>query len=111
MKVVYSYSKIQLEEAVKFISKYNEFFIDRDNEIRSLIIESMDEMAGKFPDCGISATIGFHIDSEIFSEESIDCDENDVYFHIFVDPSMLNDSGADDIQEVVKSVPRINVDE
>lgn len=110
MKVTYSYSKLQLEGAVKFISKYNEFFWGKDDEVRDHILDSMDEMAEKFPDCGISSTIGFHIDSEIFSEESIDCDKNHVHFQVFVDPSMLNGSGEedDDIQEIDKSFPRTN---
>lgn len=91
MKIKYSYSQSQLDGAVSFLSKYNSFFTGKDDEIRASIITSMEEMAALFPACGMMGTMGYTINSEFFSEESMDHDDNHVHFDILVDPGLTSD--------------------
>jgi hypothetical protein len=101
MKIKYSYSQSQLDGAVKFLSKYNSYFTGQDEEIKASIMATMEEMAGLFPSCGMMGTMGYTIQSEFFSEESMDHDDNSVHFDILVDPAMASEDryGSGDHQE------------
>lgn len=97
MQIVYKYYKTQLNEAVDFISKNNSHFRGMTSEIRSSIIQSMIELAGKFPASSWLSTMGYTVSSELISEEDLDNNNNVLFFTILVDPSLGSiDSYVDD---------------
>lgn len=107
MKVKYSYSKIQFDNAVEFIAKNNKHFIGNHKEVSSTILQMMEDMAGKFPHSTLMATMGFTILADVFSEESMDYEDNSLHLEILVDPALSEDSWDDeDRQESIKIIPR-----
>lgn len=88
MEILYSYSNIQLEEAVQFIGTHNKYFLGAFDKIRQSILENMNDLALKFPNCEFIGTMGYYIIAEIVSEENIDEDINSIMFDITVDPAV-----------------------
>lgn len=85
MKLEINYSKVQLEEAVKYISKYNPSFMGADDYVRKSILKNIKEMA-----CSgstVTASMGWIIIADEISE-SIESDTNIVGFTISVDPAI-----------------------
>jgi hypothetical protein len=86
MEINLIYSKIQLEDAVNFISKNNPNFLGEKEYIRNKIISSMESLA-KEENVSYVASMGFLLISD-FNYESMDNDENSCRIEIFVDPSL-----------------------
>lgn len=90
MKVVYKYSKTQLNDAVAFISKNNHYFLGMTSRIELAILDEMKNLSKKFPQETWTSTMGFTIQSELLSEEDLDYNNNTLLFTILVDPSVSN---------------------
>lgn len=100
MEVKYSYSKTQLEETVKYISRKNEHFQGQKDYIRNEIMRTMDELA-KNSESLFAGTMGFIViaDREF---EGIDGDSNTVLFEFVVNPALCMDIDAEDyIEEII----------
>lgn len=85
MKLEINYSKTQLEEAVRFISKNNPSFLGADDYIRKSILRSIKDMARN--GSTMTASMGWVIVADEIPE-SIDSDTNTVGFSISVDPAI-----------------------
>lgn len=90
MKIVYKYSKTQLNEAVAFISKNNCHFRGMTSRIKLAILDAMKDLSKKFPEDSWMSTMGFTVQSEVVSEEDLDNNNNTLLFTILVDPSLSN---------------------
>lgn len=99
MQVKLSYSKNQLEEAVKFIGDNNQFFIGQYDLIRSTILKYMIDFA-KNKDLSTIGSMGFFLTAD-FNEESVDYDENTLDIDIHVDPNLGKEFG-ELVQEVIE---------
>lgn len=97
MEVKITYSKPQLEAAVKFIARNNSHFQGQTDYIRNSILEHMRKLALQ-PDEWLSGTMGYVLwgDRE---DEGIDSDENSIRFEISVDPSLGYDIDSEDYAE------------
>lgn len=106
MEVKFTYSRKQLEAAVKFIGTNNPSFIGHFKHIRDSILSHMHELAAQFPNSQYIATMGYQVRGDILSQESIDEEANIVMFEIAVDPSLSQDTwGNDDaIDTIIKVV-------
>lgn len=91
MKVSVRYNQSQLDAAVTFVSKYNEFYKGMDNHIRDTILKMIADMAAD-PDVLENGTMGFIVlvDHRVF--EGIESDTNYIHFDILVDPNLGNDT-------------------
>lgn len=88
MKIKYLYSKRELDATVKFISLHNPSFTGQDELIKNSILSIIFDLNKKFPDGYWSGTMGFIVKAEIMSQESMDEDENAVYYSFLVDPAL-----------------------
>lgn len=103
-EVKYSYSKPQLEAAVKFIARHNQHFLGQTDYIRKSIIENMERIA-MTPEDWLSGGMGYTLwgDRE---DEGINSDYNSITFQISVDPDLGNDPDSSDyIEEVIRGEP------
>lgn len=91
MQVVCKYSKTQFNEAVAFISKNNLHFLGMTRDIELAIIDAMNNLSKKFPEDSWTSTMGFTVQSEVFSEEDLVDNNNTLLFTILVDPSLGNE--------------------
>lgn len=91
MQVKIVYSETQLDECVKFISKYNENFIGEDEYIRSSINAHMLDMVLSFPNLKYSGTMGYYLVGEIEEIEGVDHDSNILMIEIQVDPALCKE--------------------
>lgn len=91
MQVVYKYSKTQLNEAVVFLSKNNCHFLGMTDRIESAILDEIKNLSKKFPQESWVSTMGFTVQSEVFSEEDLNDNNNTLFFTILVDPSIGNE--------------------
>lgn len=94
MEVKISYSKAQLEEAVRFISRNNEHFQGKIDYIRNTILDNMKEIAAD-PERWMGGTMGYTLVGDR-EDEGIDSDENIITFEILVDPNLGNDIDPED---------------
>lgn len=101
MEVKFIYSKIQLEDAVKFISEHNEHVLGQVDRIKNSILTSMRELAKNFPVCYWISTMGYTVIADITSKESMDKDENIVSFEVLVNPSINNNIYVSDTQSEI----------
>lgn len=91
MKLRITYSNIQLEECVKFISEHNKFFNGQSDYIRNNIRNNMLDLANQFPRCTYLGTMGYCIECFIEAEEGIDEDVNLLRFEFYVNPAVSLD--------------------
>lgn len=86
MEIKITYSQMQLECAIDYISQNNQNFLGQEEEIKNTIMEYMTKIA-KDPDATFVSIMGFILvaDREF---ESLDNDENICNVEIYVDPSM-----------------------
>lgn len=96
MEVTVVYSKTQLEKAVQFIGHHNRHFIGQFDTIRGFILRTIQEMTQRFPNAGWLSTAGYTVVADVSSVEGMDNDENKVYYEIWVDPSIGDDSFMSD---------------
>jgi len=89
MEVKLSYSKAQLEFAVKFIARNNEHFLGQTDYIRETIVEHMKRIALD-PEGFMSGTMGYMLISDK-EMEGFNCDQNTCMIDIYVDPSLGTD--------------------
>jgi hypothetical protein len=103
MEIRISYSQLQLDSAVEFISNNNQSFLGKEEEIRNTIQETMVNMA-RDPEAMNLGTMGFTLiaDREF---EGIDSDENVCRIEILVDPSMHLIDELDDFQDKIIDLP------
>lgn len=87
MEVTVSYCPNQLESAVEYIAKNNSSFKNKHTYIRKSIHDSINEIAGRFPDLHSTATMGYIVMAR-HREEGIDQDMNHVFIEIYVDPGI-----------------------
>ena len=101
MEVKITYSKPQLEAAVKFIARNNPHFQGQKDYIRDQILEHMRRIALQ-PGEWLAGTMGYVLwgDRE---DEGLDSDENSIRFEISVDPSLGYDIDSEDYQEEMVS--------
>lgn len=102
MKVKLSYSKTQLEEAVKFIARNNQHFLGQKDYIKESIMNDMREIAR---DLGrwMSGTMGYNLIANR-SVEGIDSDDNTVIIDILVDPALrISSSDQEYLSEMVEA--------
>lgn len=88
MEVKLQYSKIQMEETVKFLAKNNPAYINRYDGIRSSIWNHINELVERFPHMTGVATMGYWIEASIESVEGIDDDENVLHLEFWVDAAV-----------------------
>lgn len=88
IEVKWTYSKSQLEAAVKFISKHNENFYGKDDYIRESILGSMHRIVEGYPNTTHIATMGYIITYSVDSLESMDDDETTLSVEVWVDPTL-----------------------
>lgn len=86
MEVKVSYSKPQLETAVKFIARNNAHFLGQTDYIRDKIVKHMKRIALD-PEAQMSGTMGYMLISDK-EFEGFDCDQNTCFLEIWVDPSL-----------------------
>lgn len=91
MEVIFKYSKIQFDDAVKFISINNKNFHGKVKYIQDSILDAMRNVAGKFPETSWESTMGFTVYSEFLADEDLDNNNNLVFITILVDPSLKKD--------------------
>lgn len=98
MEIRISYSQIQLDSAVEFISNNNQSFLGKNEDIRNTIQETMISLA-RDPEAIHLGTMGFTLvaDREF---EGIDSDENVCRIEILVDPSLSLIDEIDEIDEI-----------
>ena len=105
MKVRISYSQIQLENAIDFISKNNQSFLNKDEEISDAIKEHIVKLAEDSTLNSIEI-MGFILiaDREF---ESLDSDENVCRVQIYVDPALhlISEMDESDVQDQMIDVP------
>ncbi len=99
MEIKYTYSKIQLEKAIKFIGENNKSFLGKFEIIRNSIFESINRLLDSYPKYYFAGTMGFFITVDTLASESIDSDENSVMIEIMIDPALGADHNADDFIE------------
>jgi len=101
MEIRISYSQLQLDSAVEFISNNNQSFLGKDEEIRNTIQEAMVSLA-RDPEAMHLGTMGFTLiaDREF---EGIDSDENVCRVEILVDPSihLIDELDENDFQDQI----------
>jgi hypothetical protein len=99
MKVNITYSKIQLERAVQFISLHNKSFFGQTKQIKKIILKEIDKLVADI-DVVFAGTMGFIIIADR-SFEDLDNDENNCRIEIFVDPALgdLNHLEISDIHD------------
>lgn len=97
MQVTIMYSIPQLEAAIKFISKHNEYFKGQNDRIRESIIGTMKQIALD-PEQIYGGTMGYTIiaDKEF---EGIDIERNFCFMEILVSPALGQDYSEDDYIE------------
>ncbi len=88
MEVKLSYSKEQLDMAVKYIARSNEHFLGQTDYIRDEIIKHMKRIALD-KEAFMSGTMGYMLISDK-EFEGLDCDQTTCYIDIWVDPSLGN---------------------
>lgn len=112
MRIKFSYSKKQLEDAVKFISKNNKYFIGQNDVIREDIISDMGKLLFQI-DRDMISNMGYYILADRDFEglyEYGEVEENIVNFTILVDPSLSKNDYSNIIEEVVIGKPIYNKD-
>ena len=87
MEVTVSYQISQLEAAVEFIAQNNDAFKGKRTYIRKSILDSIGEIAQKFPDLRSLSSMGYIVMASSF-EEGIDQDQNEIVIEIYVDPAL-----------------------
>lgn len=104
MEVKVSYSKPQLEAAVKHIARYNEHFQGQKDYIRNSILEHMRQIALN-PDSWMGGTMGYTLMGDR-EDEGLDSDTNRIHFEILVDPALCSDlEESDFVETLVKGEP------
>jgi hypothetical protein len=102
MEVRISYSKPQLDEAVRFIARNNAHFQGQTDYIRNSILDHMKEIAAD-PEQWMGSTMGYTLIGDR-EDEGIDSDENSIRFEILVDPNLGSDIDADDwVEETINA--------
>jgi len=107
MEVKLSFSKMQLDAAVKFIAENNPSYINQYEEIRSSIWYHINEIVERFPHMTGVSTIGYWIEASVESIEGIDDEENVLRLEIWVNPSIGKDefSEEDTITQTCNIIP------
>lgn len=105
MEIRISYSQMQLDSAVQFISDNNQAFLGKDEEILSAIKEGMISLA-KDVNSQFYGTMGFNLIADR-DFEGLDSDENVCRVEICVDPSihLINELDEDDFQDQIINIP------
>jgi len=109
MEIRISYSQLQLNNAVEFISNNNQSFLGKDEEIRNTIHETMISLAQDAEVMHLG-TMGFTLiaDREF---EGIDSDENVCRIEILVDPSLhlIDELDENDFQDQILDLPEKSI--
>ncbi len=107
MEVRISYSKPQLEEAVKFIARNNEHFQGQTDYIRDCILDNMKEIAAD-PESWMGSTMGYTLIGDR-TDEGIDSDINSIRFEILIDPNLGSDIDPEDwVEETITAEDHLN---
>jgi hypothetical protein len=99
MEVKITYSKTQLELAVKHIARNNNHFQGKKDYIRDSILDHMERIACN-PDSWMGSSMGYYLIGDR-EDEGIDCDENRIHFELWIDPSLGYDIDIDDYAEKI----------
>jgi hypothetical protein len=97
VKIVYS--KQDLAATVNFITMHNPNFKGQPDYIKNSIIKTCHDLAEQFGDSDVmfwGGTMGYIVSGEIMEEESIDGDQNVIYYHFLVDPALGNNHNMSD---------------
>ena len=107
MEVKFSYSRAQLNAAVKFIAKNNPYYHNQYEGIRASIWNNINELVERFPHMTSVSTMGYWIEASVESIEGIDDEENILRLEIWVNPSIGKDefSEEDTITQTFNIVP------
>lgn len=95
MNIKISYSKTQLEKTIEFVSKHNEFFLGKDDYIRSAVMDIVHELAAN-PEGTWMGTMGFVVSISERVVEDLDHDYNYVAVDFLVDPALGQHIYTDD---------------
>lgn len=102
MEVKLSYSKAQLDLAVKFIARNNTHFLGQTDFIREEIVKHMRRIA-EDKEAYMSGTMGYMLISDK-EFEGFEADQNTCHIDIWVDPSLGTDhSEAEYAEELLGS--------
>ena len=109
MEIKASYSKIQLEYAIKYIATNSSYFLNKSEDIRNSINSCINDIIDLYPRYTSISTMGFTIMISDEEHEDLDNDDNKIHIDILVDPSLGNSllnniNSEDNYVEIIKNI-------
>jgi len=109
MEVKVYYSKIQLEDTIKFIITNNSTFKNKYDIVKESINSCINDIVNFYPKYTSISTMGFTVIISDEEHEDLDNDDNIINIDILVDPSLgnmlkHNIDPEDDNVEIIKNI-------